>query len=696
MHLRTHSAVGAAARAAFGVVFALALGQTAGCGSSRDRGPVEVATTARRSSKAPAVDVGDCSARPAGDAPRPLDRTGVGGAVALADWGDRTVAFLADEAAGQLVVVDVDAARVMGTHALGGEPSAVAVSEEGRIFVTLRDRSSVAVVLGGTDASAPMATACRRRTVVEPRGLAIAPGSGPLLVVGAVDAELAVLDPKTLVERRRLELPREPRAVALVDEGRKAVVSHAVGSVASVVDLEGLEVGAVPLLSRHDHELHELSKRIDEEVGDEQGDGAQAKVLEILSEFETTIEDESRRYGGRRRAVQGFAVAATTKPTGRVLLPQVLVDSGGPDRRTDGYGEPHGVTEVPSVAVVDAALGVAMQSSLRLDHRMTYRNDDQPERCLLPRSAAIDEQSGMLLVACLGSDMVVAYDALAPEPARAERRRWRVAAGPVGVAVDRFDRRAVVWSKFDRVVSVLSLGEDLVSSDTDPRSMRRIEIAGGDPRSVELILGESLFHATNDGRIARDGRACASCHPDGRDDGLVWSTPDGARRTPILAGRLKGSAPYGWDGSDRDLDAHVEEALRRLGGVGGLRSIEQRAILRYLESLSPLAGQPKETPKVRRGREIFSSKQAGCADCHRGPLFQDGALHDVGSATRADRGPRFDTPSLRFVGRGGPYFHDGRYPTLEALLADETRKMGHTRHLSEADREALVAYLETL
>ena len=696
MHRRSIPVIGAVRRVLAGLAVASSLAQVVACGASRDRGPVEVATTAKRSSKAPPVDVGDCAAEPAGDAPRALDRTGVGGAVALADWGDRTVAFVADEGEAQLVVVDVDAARVLGTHDLEGAPSAVAVSDGGRIYVTLVDRASVVVVLGGADASAPMVTACRRKTVLEPRGLAIGPGSAPLVVVGAAEAELALLDPSTLEERGRLDLPREPRAVALVDDGRKAVVSHAVGSVASVIDVRDLDVDSVPLLSRHDHELRELAKKVDEEVGDDEGEGVQAKVREILAEFETTIEDESRRYGGRRRAVQGYAVAATTKPAGRVLLPQVLVDSGGPDRRTDGYGEPHGVTEVPSVAVIDASLGVAMQSSLRLDHRMTYRNDDQPERCLLPRAAAIDDESGTLLVACLGSDTVVAYDALAPEPARAERRRWRVAAGPIGVAVDRFDRRAVVWSKFDRVLSVLSLGEGMAASGGDARSIRRVEVGRGDRRSLELVLGESLFHATNDARIARDGRACASCHPDGRDDGLVWSTPDGARRTPILAGRLEGTAPYGWDGSDRDFDAHVNEALRRLGGVGGLWSLEQRAILRYLESLSPVTVAAKETPKTRRGQQIFASQQAGCAGCHVGPRHQDGALHDVGSATRADRAPRFDTPSLRFVGRGGPYFHDGRYPTLAALLSDEARKMGHTRHLSAADREALVAYLETL
>ena len=39
------------------------------------------------------------------------------------------------------------------------------------------------------------------------------------------------------------------------------------------------------------------------------------------------------------------------------------------------------------------------------------------------------------------------------------------------------------------------------------------------PLSNEYALGRILYHSTSDSRISKDGRACASCHPDGRDDG---------------------------------------------------------------------------------------------------------------------------------------------------------------------------------
>ena len=53
------------------------------------------------------------------------------------------------------------------------------------------------------------------------------------------------------------------------------------------------------------------------------------------------------------------------------------------------------------------------------------------------------------------------------------------------------------------------------------------------PIDPKTALGRSLFHAVGTRQIAFDGRACASCHPDGRDDGLTWATQEGPRRARI-------------------------------------------------------------------------------------------------------------------------------------------------------------------
>ena len=104
-----------------------------------------------------------------------------------------------------------------------------------------------------------------------------------------------------------------------------------------------------------------------------------------------------------------------------------------------------------------------------------------------------------------------------------------------------------------------------------------------------------------------------------------------------------------------------------------------------------------EKTKVARGNEIFHSQAAGCSRVlHTGDAATDNLHHDVQSKTSADKSGSFNTPSLKFVGGGGPYFHDGRYKTLHELLTDADRKMGHTAQLTGDDLEALELYLRTL
>jgi cytochrome c peroxidase len=65
-------------------------------------------------------------------------------------------------------------------------------------------------------------------------------------------------------------------------------------------------------------------------------------------------------------------------------------------------------------------------------------------------------------------------------------------------------------------------------------------------------------------------------------------------------------------------------------------------------------------------------------------------------AATAAHANEFDTPSLRFVAGTAPYFHDGRYKTLDDVLTAPDHAMGESTRLTRRDRAALVAYLETL
>jgi len=408
----------------------------------------------------------------------------------------------------------------------------------------------------------------------------------------------------------------------------------------------------------------------------------------------------------RQNACQGFALAKSADP-GRVLIPQVLVDTGDATEQPSGYGSNETEeAELSDVAVLDGKTGEILKASLAgqngsLLNSLQSSEDDRPRPdCLLPRAAAYDAASRSLLVACVGIDALVAYDASAASPALAEKQRWQVASGPSGVAVDPVRHRAVVWSQFERALAVIPLdrvGAEAAEPPPNAKAGRRIALAST-PRlpPLDVALGRILFHTVGDVRISHDGRACASCHPDGRDDALTWATPNGPRRSISLAGRVDPAAPFSWSGGETTFNDHVEITFQRLKGAGGLKGFELAALAAYVQSL-PTPSLPRAADaRAARGSEIFHSAAAGCSGCHAGSRATDDTRHDVQSKTEADKSGRFNTPSLRFVGRGGPYFHDGRYASLRELLTDTDPKMGHTRQLSSDDLEALEAYLRSL
>jgi mono/diheme cytochrome c family protein len=164
----------------------------------------------------------------------------------------------------------------------------------------------------------------------------------------------------------------------------------------------------------------------------------------------------------------------------------------------------------------------------------------------------------------------------------------------------------------------------------------------------------------------------------------------------MLAGRLADTPPFGWTGNAGTVREHLKQTFARLGGVG-LDDPSLYALLTYLARMAPPpSGPARDQARVANGKRIFESYDAGCHECHdpsRG--LADGERHDVGSKSKGDARAAFETPSLRHVGGTAPYFHDGRFATLEDLLRGSPR-MADTSHLSDAEIGDLAAYLRTL
>jgi mono/diheme cytochrome c family protein len=533
-----------------------------------------------------------------------------------------------------------------------------------------------------------------------------------LLVASGWGRSLSIIDLATGRESTRLPLPRDARAVVTSADGTRAFVSHAVGSQISVVELA--DPGHSVVASSVDGWSTEDARSF----------GGVKVFMRESDIFDGPAPTETAApVHHARMACQGFALARVDEPSERVLVPQVQVETGDTTVRSGGYGGGTGLsTEMPNVAVVPVETGIADPRSMEVfattrafgatfDPGVPVERAGRGERvltpCVLPRAAATGR--GSLYVACLGIDSVVEYDADVAAPQRVEHRRWQVPSGPQGLAL--VEERLYVWSQFARTLTVLDVGKkaedppEKEPTDVDAVSLRvqaaeapRVGLSRKpSPASrADVELGRQLFHASSDPRISSDGRACASCHPDGRDDSLTWSTPGGPRQTPMLAGRLEETAPYGWDGAGKDVPMHLTHTFQRLLGRG-LRSHEMAALIAYMKSLPVPPPVAEKNAAIARGAAIFHSEEAKCSSCHAGVgALTDGMPHDIGTRLEADGKTDFDTPSLRFVAGTAPYFHDGRYASLRDVLTHTDGTMGHTGHLSPEELDALEAYVKTL
>jgi mono/diheme cytochrome c family protein len=209
------------------------------------------------------------------------------------------------------------------------------------------------------------------------------------------------------------------------------------------------------------------------------------------------------------------------------------------------------------------------------------------------------------------------------------------------------------------------------------------------PGDLGYDSGRALFH-----QQTFTGLACASCHPEGRDDGQVWQfDSEGSRRTQSLAGRILDRGPYHWAGDMTDLPTLMDQVFgERMNG--GLVSRSQHLSLGpWLDRVpAPQPPPPADPATVDRGRALFQSADVGCGSCHSGPLFTNHTVVDVGT------GGAFKVPSLLGVAARPPYLHDG----CAATLADRFGtcgggdRHGHTSQLTPAQVSDLIAYLESI
>jgi mono/diheme cytochrome c family protein len=551
---------------------------------------------------------------------------------------------IADVDADSVLVVDPEAGSLVAEafFARDAHPFRLAQDGSGRVHVTLRGTGELVSL------SPDSWEVVARRTVCEAsRGVAWDPHVG-LVHVACAGGELVSLDPVDLEPVRTVRLPLDLRDVVVDDGGEHLFVSRFRSAEVLALDREGTVVDTFAPAS------------------------VVARTGLVLPD--PTTDGETRLPGAivpsvawRMRAMPGGGVAVLHQRASTLPIPALAREprgSYGGVPEDDGFATPcH--RRLVHTAVTVFRVGSAPSTT------------DMVDGAVLAVDFLRQPGDGSFLVLAAGSSAGSNTFVL---PASATYEGAYAEPGCVTSPV--------------RVVYTLPLSTSLALDSTGrawvfDRSFRAVVRLDGE--RIELPGGAGWRGALHDfhAQIGAAPIACASCHPEGTEDGHVWTFEGmGLRRTQTTAGGIETTAPFHWKGDVPDLEAIIEGNMTRMGVIGPHPSA--RDLERLLAAIpAPAPVRAASDPLALTGEELFTGS-AGCVGCHAGSMGTMDESIDVGT------GAPFQVPHLVGVAQRAPFMHDGCAPTLRDVLVGCEGDAPHAGTVpTDSAIDALIAYLET-
>ncbi len=574
--------------------------------------------------------------------------------------------YVACEGSGTVIVVDTRTREKVAEIPVGGQANDVTFSPDGRrAYVSSRLEDSVAVI----DVAARKLLE-KWRVGDEPHGVLTDPAGRLLYVLNTSEDSISVVDTTTGKEVRRITASRSPWSLALSSDGRRILITNVLSRFVPMPEPPKSEVTAV-----------------DAERG--------------LVEDRYVLPEANYLQGVAWHPSGEFAFVTLSRTKNRVPMTRIL----------QGW-------------TITNGLGIVWRDG-RTDQVLL----DEPQLCFPdPTDVAFTPDGRWALVSSSGSDRVAVVDVAmligmlkraSPyerehvfpnhlgKPTEFIVKHIPTKNSPRGIVVSPEGRTAYVANALDDSLTVIDIEKLQAAGCID---------LGGPKVITKARRGERLFHGA---RITfRRQFSCHSCHPDGHVNGLTFDIePDGIGISPVDNRTLRGvldTAPFKWEGTNPTL---ARECGPRLSvfftRIQPFTPEELSALVNYISTIPrppnryrPLGAEL--TRAQRRGRDVFfrMMKNSGeeiphgnrCATCHRGPLFTDRQVHNIGSKMMYDRVADFDTPHLNNIYDSAPYLHNGIAPTLEEIWTrynpDDTH--GVTNDMTKDQLNDLIEFLKTL
>jgi YVTN family beta-propeller protein len=584
---------------------------------------------------------------------------------------------VSDYTAGLVFIIDLKAGVVRRQIPLGGAASGLTWGAgPGGLYAADYESSQLIQI----DADAGQV---RRRVSLGayPLGLALAPKRQILLAANSGADSVSLIDLARHQERARVAVVRQPFSIAVTRDEAWAVVSNFLpaGSAAdpemsASISLIDLDRGA-PARNLRLPSGSTLVRQVAVSP-----DGRWAYAVHALARFAMPVSQLERGW------VNGNALTIIDIHQNAIYTTVLL------DQLAEGAADPWGLRVSPE--------GKTLWVTLAGVHAVA-RVDLGKLHALL--AGELD------LVQLLPNCRTSIWHEIRNDPAQRDRlindlealpmagivTRWAVPGkGPRGIDLSPDGRQLAVAAYFSGQVFLLDAVTGKLAATIALESERESDPA----RWGETIFNDATYSIQH-------WLSCATCHPDGRVDGVNWDlTNDGIgngknTRSLLLAHE---TPPMMALGVRANMEVATLAGFRfTLGHEPGPGEVE--AVQAYLRAMKParsphLLDNGELSPLARRGQAIFQSPRTRCAFCHSGPWFTDLRLRNVGTGLPPETEAQFDTPTLIELWRTAPYLHHGGAATLPEVFTrfNPRNRHGTTSQLSAEDLAALAEYLLSL
>lgn len=577
--------------------------------------------------------------------------------IAIAPAPDGKTLYVAEQTAGQVAVLDVEGGQVTDAFNLKQPVRDVAVSADGTVVY------AVAGDVEGVLCRIELPKGKMKDVDVghTPTAVALSPDGTRAYVCVRFSNEIAVIDLEKMKEVNQFPAVREPVATVVSADGGTLFVANHLPSGPANGEYAGAQIS---VYNTADGTPREAIRLPNGSTGLRgiclSPDGKNVYVTHILARYQLPTTQLER--GWMNTNALTIIDAETAAYVNTVLLDNVDLGAANPWGVTctaDGKLICVAQAGTQEVAVIDRAVLHERLEKAAKGERVTQVSDSADD---VPNDLSF----------------LVGY-----------HRRLRLAGnGPRGIAV--IGQTVYTTEYFTDSIGVVQLDPEVLHR---PKSLP----LGPEQPLTQERRGEMYFNDA--GMCFQKWQSCATCHPDGRADGLNWDLLNDGMGNPKQTKSLLYShrtPPVMITGVRGDAETAVRSGLRYIQFA--VRPEEDSvAIDAFLKSMEPVPSpylkKGKLTGSAKRGMKVF--EKAGCAACHPAPLYTDMKLYDVGIGIGREEGQAFDTPTLIENWRTAPFLYDGRAATMQEVLTtfNKSDKHGHTTGLTEEELADLTEFI---